>query len=420
MSTCLDFNAFAEQWQANARLALDTIAMRPTRGIPTWLFQTMQWSQLESLSGNPPGSYPRHPVQVYRDFMLKSGVCFIDQWIPENPLSMTDQGFAEDTPRGASSGAAEIVCDGMPIDSPEAVVAHMEAHLFPQWQQWRRDLEDNFAEEVRKRIAGEVQVQQLFGTNILKGPYDGFQSFPGFQYGHYGYVNYFMAYALYPEVIERGFSICADAAEVYNRIAARAIIDGNLPRLVRLDHDMADSRGTLVNVKTLDRLWFPHFTRAIQPLLDAGIRLIWHCDGNLMEMVPRLLDAGIGGFQGFQYEDGMDYQRICRMTDRHGDPLFIIAGVSVTRTLPHGTPAEVKREIDLAGRARPARRPDARMQQLHHPRRPAGKYADPHRGICVLSGAWPTLTRLIERHPGIFRPDSWHGRSSWLSGGLPN
>ncbi len=346
MIDTIGFHAFADHWQANAQLALDTIALRPTRGIPTWLFQTMQWSQLEALSGHPPGSYPADPVRVYLDFVLKSGVCFLDQWIPDNPLSMRDQGFGDDTARGATTGAEEIIRDGMLIDSPEAAVAHMERILFPSWKQWRRDLEAQADDEVRRRIDGEVAVQRLFGTQMLKGPYDGFFAFPGFLYGYYGYANYFMAYVLYPEVIERGFALYADASVVYNRLAARAIVEGGLPRLVRLDHDMADSRGTLVDVRTLDARWFPHFARAIQPLLDADIRLIWHCDGNLMAMVPRLLECGIGGFQGFQYEDGMDYAAICRMTTRDGAPLFIIGGVSVTRTLPYGTPADVKRELD--------------------------------------------------------------------------
>jgi hypothetical protein len=39
--------------------------------------------------------------------------------------------------------------------------------------------------------------------------------------------------------------------------------------------------------------------------------MIWHCDGNLMQMVPRLLDVGLRGFRGFPYEDGMDYEKIC-------------------------------------------------------------------------------------------------------------
>jgi uroporphyrinogen decarboxylase len=154
-----------------------------------------------------------------------------------------------------------------------------------------------------------------------------------------------MAYALYPEVIERDFSLQADLALLNNRAAARAIIEAGLLPLLRLDHDMADSRGTLVDIRSLDRIWFPHLARCIEPLLEAGIRLLWHCDGNLMAMVPRLLDVGLGGFQGFQYEDGMDYERICRMRTRDGDDLTIIAGVSVTRTLPHGTPADVRREL---------------------------------------------------------------------------
>jgi len=346
MNRMTGFNAFTGRWQENARLVLDTIAMRPTQSIPTWIINDMQWSHLEILSGNPPGSYEKDPVRIYLEFSLKSGVCFIDQWIPENPLSMKDQGFDKNTQRGATTGAEKIVRDGILIDSPEAVVEHMEKNLFPGWQAQRNALEANEDEEVRKRITGEVEVQKLLGMNMLKGPYGKFFTFPYFLYSLYGYANYFMAYALYPEIIERGFRIHADTAEVYNRIAARAIIEGGLPRLVRLDHDMADSRGTLVDVKTLDKLWFPHFARAIKPFLDAGIRLIWHCDGNLMEMVPRLLEAGLGGFQGFQYEDGMDYEKTCGMKMRNGDDLFIVAGVSVTRTLPHGKPADVKRQMD--------------------------------------------------------------------------
>lgn len=143
---------------------------------------------------------------------------------------MQDQGFDGKAERGATTGSEEIIRDGMVIDSPEAVVAHMEKHLFPQWEKWKHDLEVNAEVEVRKRIAGEVEVQQLFGMNMLKGPYNGFFAFPPFLYGHYGYANYFMAYALYPEVIERGFRIHADASVIHNRIAARAIEEGGLPR----------------------------------------------------------------------------------------------------------------------------------------------------------------------------------------------
>jgi uroporphyrinogen decarboxylase len=81
------------------------------------------------------------------------------------------------------------------------------------------------------------------------------------------------------------------------------------------------------------------------PVLEAGVRVIWHCDGNLMQLVPRLLEVGLQGFQGFQYEDGMDYEAICKMKAHDGESLIIWGGVSVTRTLPHGSPADVRREL---------------------------------------------------------------------------
>ena len=95
----------------------------------------------------------------------------------------------------------------------------------------------------------------------------------------------------------------------------------------------------------MDKIWFPHFARSIKPLLDAGVKLIWHCDGNLMQMVPRLLEVGLHGFQGFQYEDGMDYEKICRMKTKDGADLLIIGGVSVTRTLPFGKPEDVRKQM---------------------------------------------------------------------------
>jgi uroporphyrinogen decarboxylase len=85
----------------------------------------------------------------------------------------------------------------------------------------------------------------------------------------------------------------------------------------------------------------------MEPVFKSGVRVVWHCDGNLMQMVPRLIDVGIKGFQGFQYEDGMDYVKICKMKAKDGTPLIIEGGVSVTRTLPFGTPEDVRREMQF-------------------------------------------------------------------------
>jgi hypothetical protein len=329
------------------RLALDTLLQHPTRGIPTWQLFLMEHAHIERLAGTAPGAYRKDPGGVYARMQRAVGACLLDQWIPDNPLTMGDRGYEADSALHGSptGGAASIVVDGMVIDGPEAVAAHLEQVAFQRLQasiaSWD---EHSTLRRTAAIISEERGVQDLLGTGILKVPY-GIVSFPSLGYGTYGYEAYFSAYALYPELIERSFALQADLALRSNRAAAAAFLDGRLPPLTRLDHDMADGRGLLVRPETLDRLWFPHFVRCLQPLLDAGIRLIWHCDGNLMAMVPRLIEVGLHGFQGFQYEHGMDYERICRMRTRDGDPLIIFAGVSVTRTLPFGTPADVRREL---------------------------------------------------------------------------
>jgi len=327
----------------NAQLGLDTILRKQTKGIPSWLLNPMEHAVLEKYAGVEPGAYKKDYENVYLQFQRNIGTCMLDQYIPDNPLTMGDQGY-EGTAHGSTTGAEEIICDGIVIDSPEAVVEHMERFVFPSIIKATEIFDE--AAYIKAIIDDHNTIQEKLGPDILKTLY-GFTTFPCLSYGSYGYVHYFCAFALYPEVMEKHFSLQADYATKANTACVKAQKLADLPLVWRLDHDMADSRGTLVNIKALDDIWFPHFTRCVKPLTDSDILAIWHCDGNLMDMVPRLLDAGLKGFQGFQYEDGMDYKQICDMKTSEGEELFIIGGVSVTRTLPFGTPADVKKEMEF-------------------------------------------------------------------------
>jgi len=333
----MDFSCYKEK----NKLVMDTIQLKKTKGIPTCLVNIMQHDYLDKIANAEPGSYCKNPEEVYLTAQRNLGASLMDQYLVFNPLEMGREGY-DNAVLGATTGAKQIVCDGILIDSPEAVVEHLETVAF---EKIRKNISEfNEEKRVREIIDYEYEIQNKLGDNLLKTGY-GTIGFPNLCYTDYGYENYFMAYALYPEVIEKHFSLQADYYYLNNKAAARAYREAGLPPLYRLDHDIADSRGTLVNVKSLDQLWMPHFARALEPVLNTDVRLIWHCDGNLMEMVPRLIDVGIKGFQGFQYEDGMDYKKICGMKTREGENLIIWAGVSVTRTLPFGTPADVKNEM---------------------------------------------------------------------------
>ncbi len=325
----------------NQQLVLDTIDRKPVTGIPCRSLLVMEHEYIERIAGVPSGLYEKDPENVYNTMLEKFGVCMLDQYVPWHPLKMGNKGY-ETYSKGATTGSREIRVNDMLIDSPEAVVAHLETHVFPDLtEQANRFNEQERAESI---LAHEKEKQQKLGSTILKTGHNTI-TFPRLRYGKYGYENYFMAYALYPEMIEKDFRLQADLAERINRAVVRACREGNLPLMHRLDHDMADSRGTFVDIKTLDNIWFPHFARSIQPAVDSGLRLIWHCDGNLMQMLPRLLECGLFGFQGFQYEDNMDYPAICSWKTRDSQDLIIWAGVSVTTTMVNGTPSDIKKEL---------------------------------------------------------------------------
>ena len=327
---------------ATAQVALDALMQKPTQGIPIWLINPMEWRMIDRIAGEPEGTYKREPISTYRKMLVNSGCCMVDQWIPENPLTMGASGYDAGTERTATTGKETVSLDGIDIDSPEAVVEHLEHIMFPRMRAQMSAFDEE--EQIAHLVDREHAAQDVLASDILKVPH-GCVRFPGFRYGTYGYENYFMAYALYPEVMEEDFALQADAAVLHNQAVVSAYERASLPPLTRLDHDMADSRGTLVDIRSLDAIWFPHFARSVEPVRQAGIKMIWHCDGNLSAMIPRLLEVGLHGFQGFQYEDDMDYESICRRTTRDGEPLLIIAGVSVTRTLPLGTPDDVRREM---------------------------------------------------------------------------
>ncbi len=72
-----------------ARLVMDVLGGNPTEGIPIWIINPMEWRMIDRLAGVPEGTYVADPVSTYRKMLENSGVCMVDQWIPDNPLSIT-------------------------------------------------------------------------------------------------------------------------------------------------------------------------------------------------------------------------------------------------------------------------------------------------------------------------------------------
>ena len=165
-------------------------------------------------------------------------------------------------------------------------------------------------------------------------------------YFKYGYLAFFEACALYPEAIEKiWWSHCVETRE-----RAKCFVslykELDLVPLMFCGEDICNNGGPMASPEMLRQRYFPHVKMVTEPFVEAGVRMIYHCDGDVRPLVRDYLEVGYSGFQGFQYECGVDVRELRQLKPALGEKPLIFGGLSVTRTLPWGTPDDVRREVD--------------------------------------------------------------------------
>jgi hypothetical protein len=128
----------------------------------------------------------------------------------------------------------------------------------------------------------------------------------------FGYENYFYIVALYPDHARKLMEVGGAQGRNASRIVARAADDGIFPKAVLMGEDICTQRGPMVDPKFIEKYYIPQLKFGLEPMLDAGIRPVWHSDGDVRLLVDMLIYAGVKGFQGFQPECGMNYEEIVK------------------------------------------------------------------------------------------------------------
>ena len=165
-------------------------------------------------------------------------------------------------------------------------------------------------------------------------------------YFQFGYVAFLSAVAMYPESVGRIYWEESIRARRRNEMLANLIRRYDLPPVVFTGSDICSQQGPMCSPGFLREHYWPAVKRALGPLTAASVRVVAHCDGNVMPLIDDMIEAGFSGFQGFQFECGVDPYDIRRRTSPWGDPLLFFTGMSVTRTLPFGSTRDVERDID--------------------------------------------------------------------------
>lgn len=116
-----------------------------------------------------------------------------------------------------------------------------------------------------------------------------------------------------------------------------------------LGDDIAFHSGPLMNPEWMREHYFPRLARAIDAWHKAGIKVLFHSDGNLNPILDDLVEAGIDGLNPIEVLAGMDVGEIHRRYPH----IFMAGGIDVSQLLPFGKPQEVrdavKRALEAAG-----------------------------------------------------------------------
>ena len=122
-----------------------------------------------------------------------------------------------------------------------------------------------------------------------------------------------------------------------------AVADGAVDLAFTAD-DLGSQEGLLMSRAMWEEFIRPRHARLNCAIHEFGVSVIYHSDGAIMDVVDGLVDVGIDVLQALQFSAaGMEPRAL---KDGFGDRLCFEGGVSVQTTLPFGSPADVRREVE--------------------------------------------------------------------------
>ena len=192
-------------------------------------------------------------------------------------------------------------------------------------------------------LAEHDAVQSLYAPHTMVLPQNGNWGFlPGYDADTFCVVSLAMVEDL--PALERFWDINVERAVVKNGITARH----RLAPVVQCCEDVAYKNGLMVSPGILRDHFFPRFRQAIAPLKEAGIKVIWHSDGNINEVLDDALACGLDGIDPIDPSAGMDIAEIKR---RYGNRLILVGNVGRAHVLNFGTPEAVREDVRRCRRA---------------------------------------------------------------------
>jgi hypothetical protein len=165
----------------------------------------------------------------------------------------------------------------------------------------------------------------------------------------FGYETLFRLLVKEPGFIKR---VVKDMSDYAVAVATRLLEYG--AKIFYMTDDLGQKQRPLISPAMYRRYFKPGVARFCKAVHSGGGKVMMHSDGNVMDIVPDFIEAGVDALHPWESAAGMDMAEGKR---RWGDKLVLIGNVPI-ELLSHGTSAEV----------------DAYVKQLIHDVAPGGGF----------------------------------------------
>jgi len=120
--------------------------------------------------------------------------------------------------------------------------------------------------------------------------------------------------------------------------AAAGLID-----ISEVTDDLGTQTGPMISMETYEEFYAPQHQRFIDLCGEFGIRVFHHDDGGIRPFIPRLIEMGIDVLNPIQWTcPEMD---MVELKTEFGEKVCFHGAIDNQRTLPFGTPDEVRAEV---------------------------------------------------------------------------
>lgn len=175
--------------------------------------------------------------------------------------------------------------------------------------------------------AGKMQARHAAGEIIVRQWLDGFFWWPRTLLG---IENHLYAFYDQPELIHR---INRDLLAFHLR-TLDALLPHFTPDFAGLAEDMSYNNGPMLSRALFTEFLLPYYQPLVAAIKARGIKVLVDTDGQLEDMIPWLLEAGVEGIYPLERQSGVDVARI-----RRNHPRFIMLGGFDKMSMPLGEAA---------------------------------------------------------------------------------